>query len=110
MNIKNILGEQIKRLRKSRNLTQEQFAEMIEIAPRNLSRVELGENFVTADTLEKIILALNVSASELFDYEHLKDSEILLNEIYQYIETFKSDKNQLEKVYCLIRLVKNNNL
>ena len=42
MNIKKLLGEKIKRLRKNRGLTQEQFSEMINIAPRNLSRIEVG--------------------------------------------------------------------
>lgn len=50
MKLKKLLGERIKRLRKNRNLTQEQLAEMIEIAPRNLSRIEVGESFVTAET------------------------------------------------------------
>ena len=52
MKLKKLLGERIKRLRKSRNLTQEQLAEMIEIAPRNLSRIEVGESFVTAEGLQ----------------------------------------------------------
>jgi transcriptional regulator with XRE-family HTH domain len=47
MNIKNLLGEKVKRLRKMRGFTQEQFAEMIDITPRNLCRIESGENFVT---------------------------------------------------------------
>lgn len=107
MKLKKLLGEQIKRLRKARNFTQEQLAEMIEIAPRNLSRIEVGECFVTAETLEKIIAALNVTAEELFAYEHIRDEKELLADIYTYLDTIKTNKSQLEKVYRAIKFVKN---
>lgn len=105
MKLKKLLGEQIKRLRKARGLTQEQLAEIIEIAPRNLSRIEVGECFVTAETLEKIISALNVTAEELFAYEHIRDEKELLADIYTYLDTIKTNKQQLEKVYRAIKFV-----
>ncbi len=108
MKLKKLLGEQIKRLRKNRNLTQEQLAEMIEIAPRNLSRIEVGESFVTAETLEKLLLALNVTAEELFAYEHLREEKELLADIYTYLDLIKNNKYQLEKVYRAIKFVKEN--
>lgn len=108
MSVKKLLGERIKRLRKNRNLTQEQFAEMIDIAPRNLSRIEVGESFVSADTLDKILLALNVTAKELFEYEHIKDEKELLADIYTYIDTIKNNREELEKVYRLINYFKEN--
>lgn len=108
MKLKKLLGEKIKRLRKARGYTQEQLAEIIEIAPRNLSRIEVGECFVTAETLERIILALNVTAEELFDYEHIKDAKDLLADIYTYLDSIKTNKSQLEKVYRAIKFVKEN--
>lgn len=61
MNLKRQLGEKIKRIRKEKHITQEQLAEMIDIAPRNLVNIELGINFPKAETLEKILLALNIT-------------------------------------------------
>ena len=58
MNIKKELGEKIKRLRKSRGLTQEQLAELVDISSRNLSNIEQGISFAKAETLEKIIISL----------------------------------------------------
>ena len=94
MGIKNLLGKKVKRLRKMRGYTQEKFAELIDITPRNLNRIESGENFVTAETLDKILTTLNVSADILFSYEHLKDEKEILAEIYGYIDKikFKSTK------------------
>ena len=45
MNIKKELGEKIKRVRKSRGITQEQLAEMIDISPRSLSNIEVGGDY-----------------------------------------------------------------
>lgn len=81
---------------------------MIEIAPRNLSRIEVGESFVTAETLEKLLFALNVTAEELFAYEHIREAKDLLAEIYTYLDTIKTNKSQLEKVYRAIKFVREN--
>jgi len=105
MNIKNLLGEKVKRLRKVRGFTQEQFAEMIDITPRNLCRIESGQSFVTSDTLDKILAALNVPADILFTYEHLKDSKELLADIYSYLDKIKSNHQKLEKMYRLLRFM-----
>ena len=105
MNIKNLLGEKVKRLRKMRGFTQEQFAEIIDITPRNLCRIESGENFVTAETLDKILNALNVPADILFNYEHLKNDKELLADIYTYIDKIKINHKQLEKTYRILRLM-----
>ena len=43
MDIKKELGEKIKRIRKQRGLTQEELAEMVDISPRSLSNIEVGE-------------------------------------------------------------------
>ena len=105
MGVKILLGEKIKRLRKQRGYTQEQFSEMIDITPRNLSRIEVGESFVTSDTLDKILTALNVPADILFSYEHLKDDKELIADIYTYIDKIKINHKQLEKTYRLLRLI-----
>lgn len=105
MNIKNLLGEKVKRLRKMRGYTQEQFAEMIDITPRNLCRIESGENFVTSETLDKILTSLNIPADILFSYEHLKDDKELLSDIYTYIDKIKINHKQLEKTYRILRLI-----
>ena len=110
MNIKKLLGERIKRLRKNRGLTQEQLSEIIDITPRNLSRIEVGESFVSADTLDKIIEALSVTAEELFAYENIKEPKELLADIYTALDEIKTNKQQLEKIYRLIKFVRENEL
>ena len=54
-NLKENFGLNIKRERGKRGLSQEELAEKIGIAVNNLGKIERGENFVTAETLEKFI-------------------------------------------------------
>ncbi|MBO6180655.1 helix-turn-helix transcriptional regulator [bacterium] len=105
MSIKKLLGEKVKRLRKMRGYTQEQFAEMIDITPRNLNRIESGENFVTSETLDKIILSLNVPSDILFSFEHLKGETEIVSEIYTYIDKIKNNQKLLEKTHRLLRII-----
>lgn len=53
MDIKKSLGTRIKELRKQRSLSQEKLAELVEISQNALSYIETGDNFCTAETLEK---------------------------------------------------------
>ena len=46
-------GEQVKAYRKSKGLTQKQFAELVGIDQPRISRIEKGEDFMVS-TLEKI--------------------------------------------------------
>ena len=58
MSLKIQLGQKIQMLRKKRRLTQEQFAELIGIDPKNVSKIENGNNYPSAETLTSIAKAL----------------------------------------------------
>lgn len=70
-------GQNLKKLRKKKHLTQEKLAEMIGVNQRQLTRIEVGRSFVSSETLEKLYFALGVSFDQLFDFE-LEDVEMLL--------------------------------
>ena len=99
MNLKKELGEKIKRVRKLRNLTQEELAEMVDISPRSLSNIEVGACFVKSETLEKIMDSLNISTEELFANNHIKTNNELLCEIDKMINKVKNDTKTLEKFF-----------
>ena len=104
MNIKKQLGLKIKKLRQKRGFTQEQLAEKIDIATRTLGGIENGENFLTADTLEKVLMVLDVSSSELFAFDHLKPQEELLEEMISDLRAIKS-REKIETIYKLIKAI-----
>ena len=100
--IKKLLGKKIKNLRVKKGLTQEKLAELIGISQRSLSGIEIGENFLTAETLDKILNVLNITADELFEVEHLKPVSELTKEILNEIKAVKDE----EKIKTLYKVVK----
>lgn len=63
--LKRIIGENVRRLRKARGLTQERFAELIDRTPGSVSRFESGKQFMGVDTLIQIANFFSVSMDEL---------------------------------------------
>ncbi len=100
MNIKKFIGKRIKELRKIRHLSQEQLAEKIDINQNALSYIETGENFFSAETLEKLISALDVEPSELFEIKHLQKDEQLLDEI---VRMLRENPNKIKDIYKITR-------
>lgn len=70
-NFKIGVGNNIKLLRKAKNITQEELAGIIGIHSRQLSKIETGEHFPSCKTLEKICMALEIAPQDLFDFEFL---------------------------------------
>ena len=85
-NLKTKLGKRIKSLRKSRNITQERLAEIINMEIPNLSNIERGKRFMTAETLEKFAKALNVTERELFDFSKHEPDKYLKADIEKLLE------------------------
>lgn len=102
--LKENLGKRIQEIRKSKNLTQEKLAEMIGIDTPNLSNIERGKRFVSSDTLEKIIKSLNVKEKDLFDFEHIKSKNELINSINKILN--ESDMKEIEYFYRMINIYK----
>ncbi len=103
MGIKKELGKKIKRMRILRGYTQDKLSEMINISQRALSSIELGENFVTAETLDKLLAALEISSEELFATNNVKEPEDLLKNINQNIASLSNDADKLEIIYNLTK-------
>ncbi len=63
----NIVGTNIKELRKHKKMTQEDLAEKCGLQTSYLAGVERGDRNITLQTLEKITNGLEVTAKELFE-------------------------------------------
>ena len=101
-NIKKQLGARIKKLRQDRGYSQEQFAERLGIASRTLCGIEIGKNFFTADTLEKILETLEITPEDLFMVNYLKPQEMLVDEIIEKVKSIK-DREKIETIYKIIK-------
>lgn len=83
-------GERIRRLRKQRRYTREQFAEIAGISSKFLYEIETGQKGFSADTLYRIAQGLSVSC--------------------EYILTGKSEKPLMEEMTENLRRFDANNL
>ncbi len=99
MGIKSELGQKIRNMRLKRNLTQEELAEKVDISQRTLSGIETGENFVTAETLDKLVEALETTFEEMFATNHYKEIPILVREISNIVQRLTEDRHKLEILY-----------
>lgn len=64
--LRNTVGERIRAIRKTKGLTQQQLAELSGLDDAYIGSVERGERNFSIDTLEKIVTALQIPATELF--------------------------------------------
>jgi transcriptional regulator with XRE-family HTH domain len=62
-------GERLRHIRLSRRLTQEQFAETLNISVDFLSLMERGRNAPSFETLDRISKRLRMPVSELFMFD-----------------------------------------
>lgn len=58
----------IKENRIKKNYTQEELAEIINISPRQMQRIEKEENKTRIETLKKIIKVLQIPDKEIIEY------------------------------------------
>lgn len=101
-NIKKLLGNRIREIRRSKNLTQERLAEMVGIGTPNISYIETGKFAPSMDTLEKIAEVLNVKPFELYMFEPLKPAKELRQELIKAMD----DENLLKLLYKFYLTVK----
>ncbi len=89
MSLKYQLGQKIQILRKKRRLTQEKFAELIGIDPKNVSKIENGNNYPSSETLTSIAKALDVDIYELFVFKQERSYEEMKAEILKALDNEK---------------------
>lgn len=104
-NICKILGNNVKRYRNLKGLSQEKFAELIGIGVTSLSLIERGKGFVTAKTLEKISSVLNISVPVLMSNCDICDERILYDEIKLKIEHLENNKDKLTLLYEYLKVL-----
>ena len=97
--IKILLGKRIKELRKERAFTQEQLAELVGIDTRNLIKIENGQTFPRANTIDKLIEVFEIAPDEIMKTEHLMDIEILKEKI---IDKLNKDEKLVQTVYKML--------
>lgn len=99
--IKILVGNNIRKYRRLRKLSQEKLAELVDISVSSLSNLERGNAYPATDTLEKIITVLGVSLNMIF-VEERND----INLLEDYERRFNLIKNNPEKFNILYNFIK----
>lgn len=102
----NFLGARIKELRKNKKYTQDEFAELIGVDAKHLSRVECSRTQPSLNLLNKISQVLEIDISELFKIQHqkaqcYKNKKELIKEIDSILSN--SDFNKIKLFYKILK-------
>lgn len=68
-----ILGEKLKRIRKEKNLTQEQLGKLIGVQKAQISKLESGASSATISTITKVFKALKAKVKFQIEIEEGTD-------------------------------------
>ena len=88
------VGRRVAKLRKEKQLTQAQLAEMLDVAPETISRLERGISIPSMKTFANISQALNISLSDFFNFEYAQKtrSSASEKEISRILDLLKAKK------------------
>jgi len=102
--IQKIFGANVKKYRIKHELTMENLAEKIDINYQNLSKIENGKGFVTADTFEKICDALGVKPEQLLSLNDVLPEKVTIDEIKPLLHQIVNslDEKQSKALYKVV--------
>lgn len=102
MKYQELLAKNIKNLRLKNNLTQENFAEKIGLSLNGVSNIERNRYQPTAETIDRICKAFNITPAELLLVPSDSNKEIIEN-IVALLSACPTKK--LKKIYEMIQLM-----
>lgn len=103
MSLSKQIGLEIKKLREVRKIKQFELAELIEIEPTNLSKIENGVYLPREDKLQKIANVLNAEIKVKFETpENLQTKEHNIKAINKILKNMKD--NEVEYFYKILRM------
>lgn len=97
MHLKELFGQNLKKLRKTKKMTQAYLAEKVDVEPKHISCIENGLAFPSALLIEKFANVFNVETYELFLGREKPSAEELKKEIIKIINN--ASASEIEQIY-----------
>lgn len=106
-NVKNRFGLNLKKLRMSNKLTQEQLAEHVNLDYKSISFIETGRTFVSSEVIAKLSNYFNVEPDYFFRSRYTEPTENDIN-LKQEINRLLSDCDEslLQTIFNVIVALK----
>ena len=92
-----LFAKKLRILRKKRKLTMEKLAELCELTPNHIAKLEAARSNPSFVSISKIANSLGVELKELFNFDELKEEDFIKNEFENLIKT--SDAKHLQLLY-----------
>ena len=104
LDYKKVFGENVRKYRLERGLSQEQLAEKVGLGSKSISPIENGYSFIAIEKLSKFCEALQVPAFSLFVCNSEQEKDLLLKtEIFNKLKDCKhSDLLHLSDILNVI--------
>ena len=96
-------GKRLRQLRLSRNLSQDQLCDKLDMNASMLSNFETGKNAPALETMIKISKALDAEPNEMFYYSHFKTPKELETELLEIFNSLSTEKQMV--YYRIIKLL-----
>lgn len=98
--VKKLLGRRIREVRKLRGYTQEKFAELLEISPSSISKIENGIFQPSEENLEKIAHVLNVEIFKLYMFDQFEGKNEIKKELIRLIDL--AGEKEIKLIYKIV--------
>jgi transcriptional regulator with XRE-family HTH domain len=102
-NLRKLVGERIRELRKNKNLSQAELAEKVGVDSTSICKLENGSHFPKEENLEKIAKALDVEIEDLFVFKHQRNKKTLISDINNMLDN--TDEKNVKLIYKIILAV-----
>jgi len=96
-------AKRLKEIRLAKKLTQEDLGAKLDIEPSNYSNFETGKTTPSVQSLTKIIKNLDITPSEVFEYDHLDEEKLLDERVSKIYSSFSIEKKRA--AYKALRLI-----
>lgn len=95
----------LKMLRQKRKLTLEKLAEIADLTPNHIAKLEAAKSNPSFDSISNLANALEVEIKDLFDFEEIKNK----NHIKEKLENFinKASEEELMLLYRIYQSINN---
>ncbi|MFD1884937.1 helix-turn-helix domain-containing protein [Paenibacillus wenxiniae] len=105
MDLRHLVGTRIRAIRKVKGLTQQKLSELSGLDDAYIGSVERGERNFSIDTLEKIVKALEIQPTELFDfYSGVEELELAQREAQDNFGIMLTTLS-LDQIETLVRIL-----
>ena len=95
MDLKKAFGKKLRTIRKQREITQEELSEALDLSVVQVSRLECGHHFPSAQHIQLIADVLGVEVQSLFDFKKNQESIVKRSNKEKLISMIKRENSDI---------------